>query len=65
MVLRMSREDWDHMLMLFGAALTHARNNQETLGAIREYRVLEIHSLLDRLNSGNPNYRPYLAGEKV
>ena len=55
--LTMSREDYQLMLIIFGAAcgwMTLAR-------AGNPGRVLE---LLNRLNEGNPNYTPYQVGDE-
>lgn len=51
-VLTMSREDYDAILM----ALLIAGHPTPT----RKWK-----QILDRLNQGNPNYTPYQVGEKV
>lgn len=50
-VLRMSRKDYDALMMNLGAM------------GIYSYEPHKLHELLDRLNSGNPNYTPYQVGE--
>lgn len=52
-VLRMSREDYEKLLLMLGAAF--GRNIFEP------YRMLEF---VNRLNEGNPNYMPYQVPEK-
>ena len=58
-VLRMSREDYELVLMALGG---------ETARAYLERGTRDRHtvvSLLDRLNEGNPNYTPYKVAEKI
>lgn len=49
-VLTMSREDWQNLLLTLG----YAMGSME----LRSDRV-RVTQLLDRLNSGNPDYKPY------
>jgi len=58
-ILTMSREDYDRMLMLLGHATgfnMRAVDPPFTLSAILEF--------MNRLNQGNPNYTPYQVEEK-
>lgn len=50
-VLRMSREDYELVLMALGALTAVTWKNGGN-----SQRVLET---VNRLNAGNPNYRPY------
>lgn len=50
-VLTMSREDYERVLLRLGTALG------SNFG--RNIRLADELSFLDRLNEGNPNYRPY------
>ena len=56
-VLTMSREDYQLLLMVLGYA---------TGGAIKDAwtPASRMFELTNRLNSGNPNYTPYQVGEK-
>jgi hypothetical protein len=47
-VLRMSQDDFEVLLMALGFAITH--------GGGFDWSLIE---LLNRMNSGNPNFRPY------
>lgn len=52
-ILTMSREDYEQVLLLFGACTVWAYQ-------LRTFLTLEqVLSLLNRLNEGNPNYTPY------
>ena len=53
-VLRMSREDFQLVLMLLGAGVAGER-------IVSWKKACE---LLNRLNEGNPNYTPYQVEEK-
>jgi hypothetical protein len=55
-VLTMSVEDYQRVLMIFGAASMTRLTELIPLG--------DILNLLNRLNEGNPNYRPYEVAEK-
>ncbi len=55
-VLRMSREDYELVLMALGAFTAITWKN-----GLNGHRVLEV---LNRLNAGNPNYTPYQVPEK-
>ena len=55
-ILTMSRKDYDALLRVFGTACAGIFESEKSVD-----RML---ALLDRLNSGNPNYRPYQTGEK-
>ena len=55
-VLKMSKEDFDKLLMTFAAATVGMRR----MGADVDGLLL----LLNRLNSGNPHYTPYQVEEK-
>ncbi len=57
-VLRMSREDYDLLLMSLGMATGVA--NKQRIFAHGQSIVM----LCDRLNEGNPNYTPYQVPEK-
>jgi hypothetical protein len=57
-VLTLSREDWQSLLITIGYAAGAMNSN----GDSRSYR--ECYELLNRLNQGNPNYTPYQVGEK-
>jgi hypothetical protein len=50
-ILTMSREDYERVLMVFGAATAAFLSRSGDLGWVL--------SLLDRINEGNPHYRPY------
>jgi hypothetical protein len=52
-VLTMSREDWTHVLITF----SYAAGAMGSAGDENSRHHLFL--LLDRLNSGNPNYTPY------
>jgi hypothetical protein len=60
-VLTMSREDYELLLMVMGSAFGVAKKFDGNLGLITADRVL---GLTNRLNQGNPNYRPYEVAEK-
>lgn len=55
-ILTMSREDYSALL----CELNLNREFSHPHGLIRE----QLDGLLNRLNSGNPNYTPYRTGEK-
>jgi hypothetical protein len=50
-ILTMSREDYEGMLMVFAAATVQIR---QMTG-----KTDRVMALLNRLNSGNPHYTPY------
>jgi len=50
-LLTMSREDFDHLLIVFGAA--------SAAFLARAGDLADVLALLNRLNEGNPNYTPY------
>lgn len=50
-ILTMSREDYERTMTLLGCAAGNAQRTYESRLAIFE--------LLNRLNSGNPDYTPY------
>lgn len=52
-VLTMSREDWQHVLLTFG----YAAGAMGNVGDENSRRG--VFKLLNRLNEGNPNYTPY------
>jgi hypothetical protein len=54
-VLTMSREDYERLLLLLGAATA------ETVraGGRSFFTLDQILALMNRLNQGNPNYTPY------
>lgn len=52
-VLRMSREDYELLLIALGSAVGLALQVKWQLG------LPVLTPLLNRLNSGNPNYTPY------
>lgn len=52
-VLRMSREDYEIVLMALGA-----------FTGMRGSSIAPMLALMNRLNSGNPNYTPYQVEEK-
>jgi hypothetical protein len=54
-ILTMDHLDWELLLMALGRALSTMRERDERSAFL---------SLVNRLNQGNPNYRPYQAGEK-
>lgn len=54
-VLRMSREDYEHLLFLIASAHGKMFDSWES-------RPREL-AFMNRLNSGNPNYTPYRTGE--
>lgn len=57
-ILTMSREDYDLLLRLLGLGTGVARRNSgDSLAASK--RLDDCIELMDRLNSGNSNYRPY------
>lgn len=53
-ILTMSREDYHLLNIVIGAAFRWSRG--------RKFCVMTLR-LLNRLNSGNPNYTPYQTGE--
>ncbi len=53
-ILTMSRDDYERVLMALGTAVGAALQGKGVLG----YRI--IVSLLNRLNEGNPGYKPYV-----
>jgi hypothetical protein len=55
-VLTMSREDWQNLLMTLGIAA----------GALdpESPMLARVFQLVNRLNQGNPNYTPYEVAEK-
>ena len=62
-ILTMSREDYDKVLMLLGLGTGIVRRNSGDSPAAS--RLLDkCLALMDRLNQGNPNYTPYQLGEK-
>ena len=55
-VLTLSRDDYDRLLLTLGAG---------SAGMIKHGADLDsIFSFADRLNEGNPNYRPYKIGDE-
>jgi len=57
--LTMTREDYDRVLMMLGAATATFSLNG---GPINTKQCL---ALVNRLNEGNPNYTPYKLAEKT
>lgn len=55
-ILTMSREDFDNLLIMLGAGTAAMQNGGANLDSMLAF--------LNRLNSGNPNYTPYQVGEK-
>jgi hypothetical protein len=55
-ILTMSREDYDYLLIALGIATGHAMKQGG--------RPDKCLAFVNRLNSGNPNYTPYQVGEK-
>ena len=58
-VLSMSREDYETLLIALGyytGGISQRAGKNEAF--------TEMIELLNRLNQGNPNYRPYQVGEK-
>ena len=53
-ILTMSREDYERLLMLLGACTVHAAHGGKSM-----FTLDDILGLLNRLNDGNPNYTPY------
>lgn len=53
-VLTMSREDYERLLMMLGELTGHVLSGARSLWAPDV-----VMSLLNRLNEGNPNYTPY------
>jgi hypothetical protein len=49
----MSQEDWELVLMMLGAATAH-----------EIFPLRTSLALVNRLNEGNPHYRPYEVGAK-
>jgi hypothetical protein len=60
-ILTMSREDYDELLIVFAAA-THLSLTGPLGNLI--YGSDQVVALLNRLNSGNPNYTPYQMEKK-
>ncbi len=56
-VLTMSREDWQNLLMSLGIAAGSLDPESPMLA--------RLFNLVNRLNQGNPNYRPYQVAEKL
>ena len=50
-ILTMSREDYDKLLLLLGAGTAGMMNGGANLDSILDF--------VNRLNQGNPNYTPY------
>ena len=59
-VLTMSIEDWQRLLMLLGACSAHASHGGKSV-----FQLNDILALLNRLNEGNPHYKPYAVAEKL
>jgi hypothetical protein len=57
-ILTMSRDDWQHVLLTFG----YAAGAMSTNGDQNSRRTL--FELLNRINEGNPHYTPYQVEEK-
>jgi hypothetical protein len=57
-VLTMSREDWGMLLIILGYAAGCAAAEGHSDG------FLDMVGVTNRLNEGNPNYRPYQVAEK-
>jgi hypothetical protein len=57
-ILTMSREDYERLLMAMGEYAVRAAENRSILSFSATIR------LMNRLNQGNPNYTPYQVGEK-
>jgi hypothetical protein len=54
-ILSMSREDYERVLLLLGQATVESvRRHGRSL-----FNLNDILALLNRLNQGNPNYTPY------
>jgi hypothetical protein len=58
-VLTISRDDYDLLLILLGASSVHAAHGGKSL-----FTLDQILGLLNRLNQGNPRYTPYQVEEK-
>jgi hypothetical protein len=64
-VLTMSREDYELVLMMLGtAAATTVADGILKSVPLLVYPTSKSLALLNRLNSGNPNYTPYRVEEK-
>jgi len=55
-ILTMSREDYDCLLMMLGIAQARALARTAPHNRVERTRMLDF---VNRLNSGNPNYTPY------
>jgi hypothetical protein len=57
-VLTMSREDYERLLIIFGMASARVQIRPGLFG------LDTILGVMNRLNSGNPNYTPYQVADK-
>jgi hypothetical protein len=58
-VITMTRDDYDSLLLQLGYAAGCAGQNDDPV--FRRNNIL----LLNRLNAGNPHYRPYIVPEEI
>ena len=62
--LTMSREDYERVLLLLGAATACVLRVPGFLEMSPRFNLQAMLSFMDRLNQGNPNYTAYQVEEK-